>query len=176
MCKKWKLDETTKTANQHFNSANWHKRQNVPKYVLFRSKLIKFEFFLLDKIWPNLCLLTSKATLAFFLSSYTSINREENTKFKNPLSLNIKENLEVLLSYFLFLFLFSFSFFNVDARGSFFRSHHLVFTMALHPFEEGPFDLTTRDMGLELRYGLGKLLGTQNCPTLVRFPSLCLMS
>ena len=29
-----------------------------------------------------------------------------------------------------------------------------------HPFEGGPFDLTTRDIGLELRYGLGKVLGT----------------
>ena len=36
----------------------------------------------------------------------------------------------------------------------------------LRPFEEGPFDLTTRDMGSELRYGLGKVLGTQNRQTL----------
>jgi len=28
------------------------------------------------------------------------------------------------------------------------------------------FDLTTRDMGSKLRYGLGKVLGTQNYPTL----------
>ena len=34
------------------------------------------------------------------------------------------------------------------------------------PLDEGPFDLTTRDMGLELRYVLRKVLGTQNCPTL----------
>ena len=27
-------------------------------------------------------------------------------------------------------------------------------------------DLTTRDMGLKLRYGLGKVLGSQNCLTL----------
>ena len=27
-------------------------------------------------------------------------------------------------------------------------------------------DLTTKDIGLELRYGLGKVLGTQNHPTL----------
>ena len=27
-------------------------------------------------------------------------------------------------------------------------------------------DLTTRDVGLELRYGLGKVLGTQNRPSL----------
>ena len=31
-----------------------------------------------------------------------------------------------------------------------------------HSFEEGPFGLTTRYMGSELRYGLGKVLGTQN--------------
>ena len=31
---------------------------------------------------------------------------------------------------------------------------------------EGPFDLTTRDMGSELRYGLGNVLGTQNRSTL----------
>ena len=28
------------------------------------------------------------------------------------------------------------------------------------------FYLTTKDMSSELRYGLGKMLGTQNCPTL----------
>ena len=30
----------------------------------------------------------------------------------------------------------------------------------IRPFEEGLFDLTTSDMILELRYGLGKVLGT----------------
>ena len=33
-------------------------------------------------------------------------------------------------------------------------------------FEEGHFDLTTKDIGSEIRYGLGKVLGTQNRPTL----------
>ena len=33
-------------------------------------------------------------------------------------------------------------------------------------FEEGPFDLTTRDMSLEFRYTFGKVLDTQDCPTL----------
>ena len=39
-------------------------------------------------------------------------------------------------------------------------------TIYIASFEEGPFDLTSRDMGLELRYGLAKVLGTQNHPTL----------
>ena len=40
-------------------------------------------------------------------------------------------------------------------------------------------ELTTRDMGLELRYGLGKVLGTQNYQTLMLASShyvLCLNS
>ena len=49
--------------------------------------------------------------------------------------------------------------------------------MMSFPFEDGPFDLTTRELGSELRYGLGKVLGTQNHPT-VRLAShhciLCL--
>ena len=36
----------------------------------------------------------------------------------------------------------------------------------MRPLEEGPFDLTTRDMGSEFRYALGKVLGTQDRPTL----------
>ena len=40
-----------------------------------------------------------------------------------------------------------------------------------HSFEEGPFGLTTRYMSLELRHNLGKVLGTQNYPTLrLAFP------
>ena len=35
-----------------------------------------------------------------------------------------------------------------------------------HPLEEGPFDLTTKDMGSEFKYILMKVLGTQDQPTL----------
>ena len=49
-------------------------------------------------------------------------------------------------------------------------------TIYIASFKEGPFDLTTKDMSLELRYGFGKVLGTQNHPTLRLFPLLCLMS
>ena len=36
-------------------------------------------------------------------------------------------------------------------------------------------DLTTRDMGSELMYGLGKVLGTQNRPTLRLISSYCVL-
>ena len=50
-------------------------------------------------------------------------------------------------------------------------------TIYLASFQGRPFDLTTRDMGPELRYSLGKVLGTKNCQTLkVDFLTLCLMS
>ena len=37
------------------------------------------------------------------------------------------------------------------------------------------FDLTTKDMGFGLRYGLGKVLGTQNRPTLRLTFSHCVL-
>ena len=36
-------------------------------------------------------------------------------------------------------------------------------------------DLTTKDIGLELRYGLGKVLGTQNRPNLRLTSSHCVL-
>ena len=52
-----------------------------------------------------------------------------------------------------------------------FWSRHLVFVVAQEPYiwrplKEKPFDLTNKDLGLELTYGLGKVLGIQNRPTL----------
>ena len=44
MCKKTKPRKAVRSANWHFNSADWPKLQNRPKYVLFRSKLIRFDF------------------------------------------------------------------------------------------------------------------------------------
>ena len=37
------------------------------------------------------------------------------------------------------------------------------------------FDLTSRDMGLEFRYGYRKVLGTQNRPTLGLASSHCIL-
>ena len=37
------------------------------------------------------------------------------------------------------------------------------------------FDLTSRDMGSEFRYGFGKVLGTQNHPTLGLASSHCIL-
>ena len=59
-------------------------------------------------------------------------------------------------------------------------SRHLVFAMVQEPyiqrpFEEGPFDFTTKDMGSEFRYTLGKVLGTQDCPTLRLASHLCVL-
>ena len=34
------------------------------------------------------------------------------------------------------------------------------------PLEKGPFDPTTKDMGLKFKYALEKVLGTQDRPTL----------
>ena len=42
-------------------------------------------------------------------------------------------------------------------------------------FQGRTIDLTTRDMGSELRYHLGKVLGTQNCPTLRLASSHCVL-
>ena len=39
-------------------------------------------------------------------------------------------------------------------------------TMNIASFQGRTIDLTTRDMGSEFRYVLGKVLSTQNCPTL----------
>ena len=38
-----------------------------------------------------------------------------------------------------------------------------------------PFNLTTRDLRSEFRYGFGKVLGTQNCPTLGLASSHCIL-
>ena len=64
------------------------------------------------------------------------------------------------------------------------ESRHLVFFNGLGiiyiaSFKGRTIDLTTKDLGSKLRYGLGKVLGTKNHPTL-RLASfycvLCFMS
>ena len=48
-------------------------------------------------------------------------------------------------------------------------------TVNILSFQERAFDLTTRDMGYKLKYGLGKILGTQKCPTLRLAFSHCVL-
>ena len=48
-------------------------------------------------------------------------------------------------------------------------------TMNMVSFQGRTIDLTTKDMGSELRYGLRKALGTQNHPTLRLASSCCVL-
>ena len=48
-------------------------------------------------------------------------------------------------------------------------------TMNMVSLQGRTIDLTTRDIGSELRYGLGKALGTQNHPTLRLASSHCVL-
>ena len=69
---KMKLDEVIKSANRHFNSANWQLRSADwcrlkvgVQYVLFRSVPIKFDF-LGIKLETNSCVLTSRLCLGVY--------------------------------------------------------------------------------------------------------------
>ena len=68
----------------------------------------------------------------------------------------------------------------MDARGHFFLELSPSFcnglgTIYIAYSQEMTIDLTTRNMGLELRYNLGKVLGTQNNPTLRLASSHCVL-
>ena len=88
MCKKKKrvLDEFAKSANRHFNSADWHKFQNMPRFVFFNLKLIR----------PNF-----QDSLAYFSSNYHLYKWRRSFKIQHSSSLNVKEPLEVFLQDFL---------------------------------------------------------------------------
>ena len=82
---------------------------------------------------------------------------------KNNLPQNLKNKLYIisqLQNNYLFLHI---AWVCVDTTD---KSPHLVFAMVQEPYiqrslKKGPFDLATRDMDSELRYGLGNVLGTQ---------------